>query len=74
MTVNTRKSITLAKVVWIGMGSVQEIMTDVRFGIAQAYVNANRNNPQYAGGVLKTVSSSLRKENILHAYAAGNLR
>ena len=74
MTVNTRKSITLAKVVWIGMGSVQEIMLNVRFGVAQAYVNANRSNPQYAGGVLKTVSNSLRKENILHAYSCGNLK
>jgi hypothetical protein len=74
MTVNTRKSISLAKVVWIGGGTVQEIMTSKPFGVAQAYVNANRSNPQYAGGVLKAVSNSLRKENIIHAFAAGNLK
>jgi len=68
------KPIKSAKVVWIGGGTVQEILTNKPFGVAQHYVNTNRNNPEYAGGVLKAVSNDLRKENIIHAFACGNLK
>jgi ABC-type transporter Mla subunit MlaD len=74
MTFNSDSKIKKAKVVWIGLGTVQEILCDTTFALAQRYVNRNRNNPQYAQGVLKTVSNNLRPENILHAHAAGNLK
>jgi len=74
MTLNSDSRIRKAKVVWIGLGAVQEILCDTTFALAQRYVNLNRNNPQYAQGVLKTVSNNLRPENILQAYEAGHLK
>ena len=45
-----------AKVVWIYGKVVQTVLADKPWGICRQFVRDNKCSPQFAGGVLKTVS------------------